>query len=165
MPDNKTISIELKPRTRENVVIYFNNAQDEEIRRFLPQKAKSAAEALEDYERSLLPDSTSYGKSIYADGVYIGDIWAYCIGDGDPDAMLSFCIFDKSMWRKGAASKAAGLFIAEIKEKFALKTLGAFTFSDNHASIKVLLNNGFSLIDTFTEDGVESKYFQIDFDM
>lgn len=153
--------IELKPRTKENVITYFHRAQDEEIKRFLPQKAKSVEEAIADYEKTLLPGASSYGESIYADSVYIGDIWAYCIGD-DPDAMLSFCIFDKSVWGKGAATEAARQFIPEIREKYGLKTLGAFTYSDNFASIKVLLKNGFQEMETFVEDGVESKYFQIE---
>lgn len=59
------MNIALMPRTRENVSIYFQKAQDEEIKKFLPQKAKSVAEAMEDYEKSLLPGSTSYGKSIH----------------------------------------------------------------------------------------------------
>lgn len=157
------MNIELKPRTKENVSIYFHQVQDDEIKKYLPQKAKSEAEAIADFEKTLLSGSTSYGKSIYADSIYIGDIWAYCIGDEEPNAMLSFCIFNKSMWGKGVATKAAKLFISEIIEKYGLKTLGAFTFSNNFASIKVLLNNGFQEKETFEEDGIESKFFQIEF--
>ena len=153
----------MKLRTRGNVSIYFNKVQDEEIKRVLPQKAKSEAEALADFEKTLLPGSTSYGKSVYADGAYVGDIWAYCIG-GDPDAMLSFCIFEKSLWGKGIAAEAGRQFIAEIREKFKLKNLGAFTYSDNTGSIRVLEKNGFREMETFVENGVESKYFQIDFE-
>lgn len=155
--------VELKPRTRENVILYFERVQDEAIKRFLPQKAKSVEEAITDFEKTLLPNSTSYGKSIYVDSNYIGDIWAYCIGDDDPNAMLSFCVFDKSMWGKGIATEAARIFVSDIKVKFDLQTLGAFTFSNNYASIKVLLNNGFQEKETFTENGIESKYLQIAF--
>lgn len=156
------ILLELKPRTKENVILYFHQAQDEEIKAFLPQKAKSEAEALADFEKALLPGALSYGRSIYVSSVYIGDIWAYCIGEDEPGAMLSFCIFDKSLWGKGIATEAARRFIEEIREKYSLKTLGAFTYSANHASIKVLLKNGFREKETFTEDGKESKYFQLD---
>ena len=158
-----SIRIELKPRTRENVSVYFERVQDSEIKKYLPQKAKSVEEAMADFERSLCPGSTSYGKSVYANGAYVGDVWAYCIGDEEPNAMLSYCILEKSLWGKGVATEAVRLFMAEIKEKYVLKTLGAFTFSGNFASIRVLRKNGFQEKETFVEDGVESKYFQRDF--
>ena len=158
-----SIRIELKPRTRENVSVYFERVQDSEIKKYLPQKAKTVEEAIADFEKSLRPDSTSYGKSVYANGAYVGDVWAYCIGDEEQNAMLSYCIFEKTLWGKGVATEAVRLFMAEIKEKYVLKTLGAFTFSDNFASIHVLRKNGFQEKETFVEDGVESKYFQRDF--
>lgn len=168
MKHELTFSIELKPRTKENVAVYFHAAQDEEIRHFLPQKAKTTEEALAEYEKTLLPGSTSFGRCVYADSVYVGDVWAYCIGagdpgTGDPDAMLSFCIFDKSRWGKGIASEAVGLFLTEIREKYRLKTVGAFTYADNTASIRVLEKNRFRKAESFTENGRESNYFQLDF--
>ena len=50
------------------------------------------------------------------------------------------------------------LFIAEIVPKFNLKTLGAFTFASNIASICVLEKNGFTKWEEFEEDGVLSCY-------
>ena len=158
------MNLELRTRTREAVITYFNKTQDDEIRRFIPMKAKTQQEALEDYENTLLPDSTSYGESIYLDGSHIGDIWCYCIGEDEPDAMISFCIFEKTLWGKGIAKLCVNKFLAIVKEKFSLKTVGAFTYAYNLASIKVLSVCGFKEIETFTEDGVESKYFQITFD-
>ena len=157
------MEIELRPRTRENVRIYFRAAQDAEIRHFLPQKAKSEEEALADFEKMLLPGATSCGRSIYADSLYIGDVWAYGIGAGDPDAMLSLCIFDQAFWGKGVGTQALRLFMAGLREAYDLKTLGAFTYSDNVGSQKVLLHNGFQRQETFTEDGRESAYFRIEF--
>ena len=120
------MNIELHERTAQTVITYFQNTRDPEVRRYLPMKATTEQEAIADFEKTLLPDSTSYGKTIYVDSNYIGDIWAYCIGDDDPNAMLSFCIFDISMWGKGIATKATHIFMSEIKEKYGLKTLGAF---------------------------------------
>lgn len=157
------MEIELRTRTQENVRIYFREAQDDEIKRFLPQKAKSAEEALADFEKTLLPGASSYGKSIYVNSLYIGDVWAYCIGAGDPDAMLSLCIFDTSFWGKGIGTQAVRFFMAEIREIYGLQTLGAFTYADNIGSQKVLLHNGFQKIEAFTEDGRESAYFQFNF--
>ena len=157
------MEIKLFPRTKDAVIRYFNKTQDEDIKRLIPMKAQTLEEALKDYEKTLLPNSTSYGESIYVDTSHIGDVWCYCIGEEYPDAMLSFCIFEKNMWGRGVAKETVRMFLAEIKEKFSLKSLGAFTYSHNTASIKVLLGCGFKEIETFTENGVESKYFQIDF--
>ena len=156
------MTIELFPRTREAVITYFNKTQDDEIKKLIPMKAKTVEEALEDYEKTLSSDSTSYGESIYVDGCHIGDIWCYCIGDEDPDAMLSFCIFEKNMWGQGIAKEVVRLFLIKAKEKFSLKTVGAFTYAHNISSVRVLLGSGFTEKETFIENGVESKYFQLD---
>ena len=119
--------------------------------------------AISDFEKTLLPDAASFGRTIYVNANYVGDVWAYCIGGDEPNAMLSFCVFEKSLWGKGIASEAVRIFLDEMKEKYSLRSMGAFTFSNNQASINVLMKNGFQEKETFTENGVESKYFQIDF--
>lgn len=155
--------IRLCDRTEETVKVYFEKSKYEEIKRFLPQKANSVEEALEDYKRTLLPNATSFGKTIWLDEKYIGDIWCYCIDkNGTPNAMISYCVFDKKYWKKGIATEALRLFIKEIEECFQLKSFGAFTYSENVASIHVLEKNGFKLIETLVEDNVESKYYQYD---
>lgn len=155
------MKIELGTRTEETVAIYFEKANCEEIRSVLPQKAKTVEEAIEDYRKTLLPDAASHGRIILADGKYVGDIWCYCINKSDtPNAMISYCIFEKELWNRGVATNALKLFIEEITEKLGLKSLGAFTYSANIPSVKVLEKNGFTLEEEFTEDGVESKYFQ-----
>lgn len=68
------MNIELKDRTADTVVAYFRATRDPEIRRLLPQKATTEAEALADFEKTQRPDATSYGRTIHADGKYIGDI-------------------------------------------------------------------------------------------
>jgi len=156
------MQVELGVRTRENVIIYFYKTQDVDIKKLLPMKAQTLEEALLDYEKSLLPSSTSYGESIYVDGTYVGDVWCYCLGNDDPDAMLSFCIFEKNIWGCGVAKTAASLFLNKLKEKFSIRSVGAFTYSYNVASQKVLCAVGFKEIETFEEDGIESKYFQIE---
>lgn len=60
--------INLKERTAETVVIYFNKTQNDMIRKVLPQKAQTVEEALADYERTLLPGSSSFGRTIWVDG-------------------------------------------------------------------------------------------------
>ena len=152
--------IELKDRTADTVVTYFRATRDPEVRKYLPQKATSESEALADYEKTQQPGASSYGRTIYVDGNYIGDIWCYCIQQDEPNAMVSCCIFDKTYWGKGIATEALRLFLTEITARFGLKSVGAFIYSENESSIKVLLRNGFADVETFVEDGIESKYFQ-----
>ena len=156
------VEITLQPRTRENALLYFRRTQTEAIRKFLPQKAKSEEEALAEYEKTLLPGAGSYGRSIYADGAYVGDVWACGIGGDDPDAMLSYCLFETALWGKGVATEAVRLFLPELRERFAVRSVGAFTYADNAASIQVLLRSGFRERESFTEEGRESKYFRLD---
>ena len=88
------MNITLGTRTAETVRIYFEKSQNPEIRKVLPQKAQSVEEALADYEETLLPGATSFGRTILADDRYIGDIWCYCIDPEDePNCMVSFCLF------------------------------------------------------------------------
>lgn len=154
-------NIALGDRTEETVRIYFEKAQKPAIKAVLPQKATTVEEAIADYHKSLLPTANSFGKTILVNGEYIGDIWCYCINSSEtPNAMLSYCIFDENYWNKGIATGTTLLFLEEIKNKFNLKSIGAFTYSNNLASIKVLEKTGFDLVESFEEDGRESKYFQ-----
>ena len=52
------------------------------------------------------------------------------------------------------------MFIKNVCERYNVKTIGAFTFAHNNASIRVLEKNGFVVIEEFEEDGVLSKYLQ-----
>lgn len=111
--------IELKERYEEHVRIYFEKTRDAQIRQMLPQKCRTVEEALEDYRKSLKPGAASFGRTIYADGSYIGDIWCYGIHEEEePDAMISYCIFEKAFWGRGAATEALRLFLELIAEKF-----------------------------------------------
>lgn len=154
------MEVSLGTRTAETVRIYFEKANQPEIRAVLPQKAQTVEEALEDYRKTLLSNAKSYGKTILANGNYIGDIWCYRIDVNDePNAMLSCCIFEKAYWSQGIATQAVSMFLKEVRERYALGTVGAFTFSENHASIRVLEKNGFHELEEFSEGGRDSKYF------
>ena len=156
------MKILLNDRTEETVRIYFEKSQQTEIKTMLPQKARNVEEAVSDYYKTRLPESTSYGQTIIVDDMYIGDVWCYCIAKSEtPNAMLSFCVFEIACWRRGIASEAVSLFLKVIHEKYGLGTVGAFTFSDNIASQRVLEKNGFQLLEEFIEDGRKSKYYQL----
>ena len=154
----------LKNRTEADVRIYYEKAQQPEIKAMLPQEAKSVEEAVDAYRKTLSAGSTSWGHTIYADDEYVGDIWCYCIDrEETPNAMLSFCIFEIAYWNRGITSKAVSLFLKEIHDRYELEPIGAFTFSDNFSSQQVLAKNGFQLIEEFTEDGRKSRYYQLRF--
>lgn len=153
--------ITLEKRTADSVRGYFERTNRPEIKQVLPQKAKTIEEALEDYEKTLLPNATSFGQTVYVDEKYVGDVWCYCIDmDDEPNCMLSFCIFELEYWSKGIATTAVNMFIENICAQYNIKTIGAFTFAHNNASIRVLEKNGFVVMEEFEEDGVWSKYLQ-----
>lgn len=155
--------VSLKRRTAETAAIYFEQAQQEAIRQMLPQKVKTLEEALADFAKTQCPGANSFGRTIDADGHYVGDVWVYAIDcNQTPNAMLSYCVFDQSMWGKGIATEAVRQFLAESCERFSLSTVGAFTYAANTASIRVLEKCGFELAEEFTEDGVASRYYQFE---
>ena len=157
------MKLDLKTRTADHVRIYFSRTQDPEIREMLPSGVQTLEEALANFAQAQKPDAASYGRTIYVDGEYVGDIWCYCIDPSDePQAMVSYCIFEKSRWNQGIATAALGEFLKEIVPKYSLQSIGAFTYSANLPSIQVLVRNDFTQRQVFTEDGRESRYFQLD---
>lgn len=155
------MKITLHDRTAETVSVYFTKAQQPEIKQMLPQKATAIEEALADFAKTQLSGATSYGRTIYADGRYIGDVWIYGIDVNDtPNAMMSYCIFEKEIWGKGAATEGVRLFLEEVRDRFGLQTIGSFTYVENHPSIRVLEKTGFTLEEEFVEEGMASRYYQ-----
>lgn len=156
-------AVALGVRTAETAAVYFEKTDNEAIRKVLPQKARTVEEAVADFHASQRPGASSFGRTILADGQYVGDVWCYGIDPGGtPGAMVSYCVFEPALWGNGIASKALALFLQEAVQRYGLKTVGALTFADNRPSIRVLKKNGFRLMEEFTEDGVPSQYFQLD---
>ena len=69
------MKIELRERTAGHVRVYFEQTQDEQIERMLPRSVESLEQALANFEATLLPGAASFGRTIYADGRYVGDVW------------------------------------------------------------------------------------------
>lgn len=156
------MDIMLKTRMRDHVVVFWERTQDEEIKRLFPSSIKSLDEALILYEESLKENALSFGKVIYFQNRYIGDIWCYGIDENhEKIAMLSIVIFEKGLWGKGIGTEAAKAFIKEVFNKYNIEKIGAFTYSNNCGSISLLEKVGFIKADTFIEDGIESKYFEM----
>lgn len=61
----------------------FAAAQNPRIRAHMVLKAQTAEEALADFRWTQLPGADSFGRTIYLDGRYIGDIWCYCMNLAD----------------------------------------------------------------------------------
>lgn len=155
------MKISLKDRTEAHVRTYFARTRAPEIMAMLPQTAETVEEAVAAFQKTQHPGATSFGRTIYADNAYIGDIWCYCVDpDDEPNAMVSYCIFEKSLWGKGIATEALRQFLSEIVPRFSLESVGAFAYCENRASTRVLEKNGFRKIEEFTEDGVLSAYYQ-----
>lgn len=146
-------------RTEENVIVFYNKTEEKEIQKMFPKSVSSLKEALMQFQDGK-KGKCSYGRTIYIGNRYIGDIWCYGIHqEEEPDAMLSYCIFEKEFWNQGIATAVVNQFLVEIVERFQIKSVGAFTYSSNLASIRVLEKNGFQRQEIFVEDGVESMYF------
>lgn len=155
------MTVELKERTEDHVRTYFSRTRDPEIREMIPQTAETAEQAVADFQKTLLPGATSFGRTIYVDGVYVGDVWCYCMDlEEEPNAMVSYCLFEKALWGKGITTEAVKQFLEEIVSRFSLKSLGAFAYCGNAPSLRVLEKNGFVKMEEFTEDGRLSAYYQ-----
>lgn len=156
------MDIMLKTRRKDHVVIFWEKTQDEEIKKLFPFSIETLEESLRLFDESLKKDALSYGKVIYFEERYIGDIWCYSIDESNEKmSMLSVVIFEKKLWGKGIATEAAKAFVKEVFDKFDIEKIGAFTYSNNYGSIGLLEKAGFVKIETFVEDGIESIYFEI----
>lgn len=155
------MNVTLHDRTAEHVITYFQKTNNAQIDAMLPRSVFSVEQALAAFEKTRLPNADSFGRTIYTDEKYIGDVWCYCIQQGgDPEAMLSFCIFEPAYWGNGIATKAVAQFLTEVFSRYPISCIGAFCYESNAASARVLEKCGFSLIERFSEDDVASRYYQ-----
>ena len=155
------MKVELRERTEETVRIYFETVRRQGLDRTLPQRAKTAEEAVEDYRQTLLPGAKSYGRTIWGDGTYAGDVWCYGIDEGgEPQAMVSYCVFEEYQG-KGVAAEGVSLFLKDTDGRYGCKSYGAFVYLDNIPSVRVLEKCGFRLMEEI-EEGRLSGYFQLD---
>lgn len=133
------MDIQLKARTLENALTYFERTKDPDIERMFPRSVLTREQAIANFQASLLPDADSFGQTIWADGEYVGDIWCFCIDRSQqPNAMLSLCLFAKERWGQGIGSRAVQLFLPMVTERFRLQSIVAFVYSDNLPSLHLL---------------------------
>lgn len=155
--------ITLRERTAAHVALYFRKTEDPRIAAGLPRGFSTLEEALAAFEKTRLPGADSFGRTVYVGERYVGDVWCYGMDPaGQPQAMVSYCIFEPELWGRGLATRAVGDFLHEVKERFSIHRFGAFAYLGNVPSVRVLEKNGFRLAEAFSEDGVESGYFEKD---
>lgn len=158
----KLENLSLKPRKLENVKIFWRQSQDEEVEAMFPFERNTLDQAVKMYEESLKPGARSFGKVIYFDDKYIGDIWCYGIDEADEKhAFVSIVIFDKTYWGKGIGKNALTQFCHIVFEKYNVSKLCAFTYKNNTRSKGVLESVGFRMLEEFEEDGVPSYYYEL----
>ena len=155
------MTVELRERTEIHVRINYEKMKDPQIKAMIPMTDKTLEQAIADYEKTLLPGATSFGQTIYVDGAYVGDVWCYCMDpEEEPNAMIGYCIFEKSLWGKGIATRAVKRFLKIASDWYGLKTIGGIVYCSNGASVRVMEKNGFHKVEEFSEDGILSAYYQ-----
>lgn len=156
------MKVTLGERTEETVRIYFETVHRQGLNRTLPQRARTAEEAVAEYRETLLPGAVSYGRTLWVGGVYVGDVWCYAIDPaGEPGAMVSYCVFAEYQG-KGIATEGLSLFLEDVGRRYKCKSYGAFVYLDNMPSVRVLEKCGFRLVEEMEEDGRLSGYFQLE---
>lgn len=156
------MNIKLEVREEFHVKEFWEKTQEEDIQRMFPFSSQSLEESMNLFKKSLNDNAASYGRVIYYEDRYIGDIWCYSIDEtNEKMAMFSIVIFEKEIWRKGLATMATKLFIENVFEKYQVNRLGAFTYSFNYGSINLLRKIGFTQVESFVDHGIESLYFEL----
>ena len=155
------MKIELRERTENHVRIQYERIRDPDIWAMIPMTEKTLEQTIADYEKTQQPGASSFGRTIYADGAYVGDVWCYCMDlEEEPNAMVGYCLLDKNLWGRGIATEALKQFLKEVADRFGLKTVGGIAYCSNIASLRVLEKNGFVRKEEFEEDGSLSAYYR-----
>ncbi|WBW96323.1 GNAT family N-acetyltransferase [Oceanirhabdus sp. W0125-5] len=156
------LDINLKNRELDNVKRFWNVSKDSELKKLFPFLDNTLEEAIDMYDKSLLPDATSYGKTIYVNDCYIGDVWCYCIDEKvERSCFLSIVIFDKNYWSKGIGAKVIHEFNEIIAKKYHIDKICAFTYKSNIASRRTLEKVGFKCLEEFKENDITSLYYEL----
>lgn len=156
-------NVHLEKRELNHVKRFWEISKDAELRKLFPFQDNTLEEAIEMYKESLLPDARSYGKTIYVEDEYIGDVWAYCIDENkEKNCFISVVIFNKAYWSKGIGAIALSEFNKIISCKYDINKICAFTYEFNIPSRKTLEKVGFKLIEEFEENNVKSIYYELE---
>lgn len=151
------MKIELRKQKEENVCIFYDAFQNGEVNQWMYRHPSSLEKELVQFRKQ--KDDQVIRRTIYAENVYIGDIWATFVDSMENvDVLLSCCIFDRTYWNRGIASEALSLFANELKQTYHISNLGAFLYAENKGSQKVLEKQEFALVNSFEENG-KTAYF------
>lgn len=156
------LNINLRNRELDHVKKFWQVSKDPELQKLFPFQDNTLEEAVEMYKKSLLPDAASYGKTIYVNDCYIGDVWCYCIDENvEKNCFLSIVIFNKDYWNKGIGAKVLNEFKEKIAHKYAINKICAFTYKFNIASSRTLEKVGFKCVEEFEENNIPSLYYEL----
>ncbi|MCK8060746.1 MULTISPECIES: GNAT family N-acetyltransferase [unclassified Fusibacter] len=158
---HESIVVTLKDRELEHVKVFWEEMKDDELKKLCPMTDYSLDDAIKLYEHTKKAGSSSFGKSIYAEDTYIGDVWCYSVDEVEHrNCFVSIVIFDKSYWHKGLGTVALDEFMKLIESKYDIDRICAYTYATNTASIRLLEKVGFKIKSAFEEDGVASVYYE-----
>lgn len=158
---NTVLNIELKPKKRENVKIFWEHSRDPQLKKLFPFEDISLDEAYAIFDKHLSDESSYFERSIYVNGGYVGDIWCYSIDEKNKEGYLSIVIFDKNYWNKGVGTEATKQFLKIVFEKYHLDSIKAYTYQSNIRSLKYCEKVGFTISKTFEKDGVTSHLLSL----
>lgn len=85
------MDIQLKARTLENALTYFERTKDPDIEQMFPRSVLTREQAIANFQASLLPDADSFGQTIWADGEYVGTSGAFASTTASSPTPCSAC--------------------------------------------------------------------------
>ena len=114
------------------------------------------------FDAAEAPGSSSFGRNIFVDGCYVGDVWCFAIDEEvEHQCQISIVIFDRRSWGRGIGARVLGDFGELVFERFAVDRILAHTFATNPRSIGCLEKLGFERIEEVEEGGVRSFLFRL----
>jgi RimJ/RimL family protein N-acetyltransferase len=158
---HESIVVTLQDRELEHVKVFWEEIKDEELKALCPIRETSLEDAILLFEQTKNAGASSYGKSIYAENKYIGDVWCYSVDEIEHrNCFVSIVIFEKSYWHKGLGAVALAEFLKIIENKYDIDRICAFTYASNKASKTLLEKVGFKFKEAFEEEGTSSLYYE-----
>lgn len=85
------MDIQLKARTLENALTYFERTKDPDIEQMFPRSVLTREQAIANFQASLLPDADSFGQTIWATANMWGTSGAFASTTASSPTPCSAC--------------------------------------------------------------------------
>jgi RimJ/RimL family protein N-acetyltransferase len=143
-----TENLEIRKFTIDDVYIYFENNNDAEVKKYMPDHSHDNVEKAYDeitgFLKQYLKMKMPYHFAVIKDNILIGHI-----GIGDSDIGCGIyeicCAINKDNRGLGYATEAIKSFVPWCKHTFGIKKIFASMNQENNASTKTAQNAGFKL--------------------